>query len=82
MSCLSTISNLKSRKFLGKTKKVFGEIDPQLYRFLSAELSKDYVQKKTWGSNSVCRFLQNIWFYTQREDLAKDLVSLKKLLQL
>ena len=42
MLCFSTIFNLKSRKFLGKIRTVFGEINPQLHRF-------DYLLNH-WGS--------------------------------
>ena len=69
MPCFSIVSNLKSRKFSGKIRMAFVEIDPQLHRFwLSIETSKEYMQKKSWGNTIVHRFLQGILFHIQTKD--------------
>ena len=46
LPCQLIVSDLKSRKLLGKIRAVFGETDPQLYRFCQAvESSNEFVQK-------------------------------------
>ena len=46
MPYFSIVSDLKGRKFLGKTRKDFKEINPQYHRFwLSVESLKENVQK-------------------------------------
>ena len=54
------------KKFLGKIRTIFGEINLQLYKFwLSIKSFKEQVQKKSWDNTIVCRFLQGIWFQTK-----------------
>ena len=73
--------NLKLRRFLGEIRIGFGEINPQHHRFWqSMESLKKFVQKCI-----IQRFLQDIWFHTQRENEANTFcmwVSPKKLLLL
>ena len=46
----------------------FKEIDSQHHIFwLYVDLSKEYIQKPR-GNTIACRFLQGIWFHTQRKD--------------
>ena len=62
MPCYLIISNLKSRKFLGKAFRV---INPQLQILLTHQRS---ICKKNLKTTLVCTFIEGIWFHTQRED--------------
>ena len=66
MLYFSTISNLESKKFLGKIRMVFGEIDPQLYKFWkSIESSKMYVEKISRQHCYSKIFLRHLIPYTE-----------------
>ena len=72
MLCFSSVSNQKLRKFLEKIRTVLKEIDPQLLRFrLSTESSKEYARKIS-RPHYFSKFLQIIWFHTQRKDGANN----------
>ena len=67
--CFSIVSDLKLRKFSGKIRISFREINPQLiwfWRFIKS--AKGVHVKKSWGNTIICRFLQGIWFHSQRKD--------------
>ena len=55
-------------RFSEKIWMFFGEIYPYLLKsWQFVKSSKEYGQK-SWGITLVCRFLQIIWFHTQRKD--------------
>ena len=57
MLCFSTISNLKSRKFLEKIRTVLGEIDPKPQRFWLHQIIEGVCAKHLMAT-LVCRFPQ------------------------
>ena len=64
----STVLNMNQRKFFGKTSTAFGEINPEHDRFWESVESLNKFAKKSWGNIIVGKFLQDLYFYTQRED--------------
>ena len=58
MPWFSTISDSKLRKFSGKIRTVFREIDPQFLRFWLFIKHWKKMNKKSGGNTFVCGFLQ------------------------
>ena len=58
----------KIEKIFGRTKRAFGERDPQRHKFWrSVKFLKVYVQKPR-GNNIIYRLRQGLWLHSQRKD--------------
>ena len=64
LSCFSIMSHLKLRKFFGKIRIASRKINPQIL-IISQIIARICV---TQSNPTVCGFLQDIQFHTQRKD--------------
>ena len=69
MPCFPIVSDLKLRKFFGKIRTTFGEINSQLHRRrLFIESARKYVQKISRQHYCSLISKKGIWFSTHRKD--------------